>query len=629
MANKPKATIKNFTGMGNSGSYYLEGMSPYKLNGQTILTPSWYCNDYITEDTTGFTNLSIINGFTNIDYSASLTRRFIGIDTNELFDFHAQAATTGKGLIHTISPTACTGPDVDTTTNNNILYTSSNDLGIGRVYEATGGSTTTIVVTSINFTTLGYADGDKLYNFTNAEEYTIDTGGVGTDTLTLVTGTACADGDIFILFDDNFQDFGTTGARGDHFANQKVSSEWTRQIKLIGDEYWALNGNYISSLNVDESTFSATAKLLPYNTQAVCFDNNQGKMLVGGDQLSKGLLMLWDLSNDGWNSILEVEQAPDSIRAFGTGWVVAIQGSLYFTDGYQITLLTTYPDLEDYKTIQNVHYNGIEVMSDNIIMSADPGASNRAKTGIAIYNTKTGWEYAPFSNGSSLKSYDSSFSGALNKINFENMSSLFVSGQVEIGTKVRLLNQISQSGDNKVVSSFYIRLPDKIKTNSIGLNLSPKYSDYTETPGTVDVTVSYGDGRDALQQKVTAGTSNTTTTIKNTNGDTVAGEVGDEILVLNGDSAGERSYVTSIASGGTTGEVLTVSPAFSAAPTNSCTFNIMKLNLAETKTITTTRMPDNLMFNISNFYSDKIFIQVVMEVQTGTTLLDLHSINLW
>ncbi len=100
-------------------------------------------------------------------------------------------------------------------------------------------------------------------------------------------------------------------------------------------------------------------------------------------------------------------------------------------------------------------------------------------------------------------------------------------------------------------------------------------------------------------------------------------------MVLNGDSAGERSYVTSIASGGTTGEVLTVSPAFSAAPTNSCTFNIMKLNLAETKTITTTRMPDNLMFNISNFYSDKIFIQVVMEVQTGTTLLDLHSINLW
>lgn len=34
MSNKPIATIKNFSGMGDNGVYYLEGMSLYKLNRQ-------------------------------------------------------------------------------------------------------------------------------------------------------------------------------------------------------------------------------------------------------------------------------------------------------------------------------------------------------------------------------------------------------------------------------------------------------------------------------------------------------------------------------------------------------------------------------------------------------------------
>ena len=64
MSNKPKITIKNFSGMGDNGMYYLEGMSARKLQGQGILTSSWNQTFQYSEDTTGFTGMERLKGAT-------------------------------------------------------------------------------------------------------------------------------------------------------------------------------------------------------------------------------------------------------------------------------------------------------------------------------------------------------------------------------------------------------------------------------------------------------------------------------------------------------------------------------------------------------------------------------------
>ncbi len=58
----PKIQIKNFSGMNENGSYYLEGFSARQVNGQSILSPTWRQSDYINDADTGFTSLGTLIG---------------------------------------------------------------------------------------------------------------------------------------------------------------------------------------------------------------------------------------------------------------------------------------------------------------------------------------------------------------------------------------------------------------------------------------------------------------------------------------------------------------------------------------------------------------------------------------
>jgi len=630
MANKPKIQIKNFSGMRDDGVYYLEGMSPRKLNGQSILTASWFNAGYINETTSGFTDLGVINGMSKLTYDGSIKDYIVGIETAEIFLFHAYTTASHIGDIHTIA-TPTTKPDIETTTNSNVIYPGANNLGKGRMFKATGGSTTTIVVNGEDFgaETIPPVAGDRLYNITKDEEYTIDAGGVGTTTLTLVTGTACESDDYFILFDDNFKDFGTTSVTGNHFNAQASPATWVRQIKLLGDEYWILNGNYVASFNVDESTFSATAKQLPNNVQAVCFDTNQGNMLVGGDYWDSGKLMLWDTYSDGWLSILDVEKTPSSIRAYNNGWVVVVGNSIYFTDGYQIKKLDNYPDLEDITKTIGTHYNGIEIIDNDIVLNVDTSGYSRSKDGIGIYNTTDGWSFVPYFSDTGAYFYKAENSGALYKTLTNAGTKIFASAQMDTGSKNFVINSLSNGGGGvNRVASFYIKLPEKMKVNQIELNLAPKYDIYSIIKGNSNVTVSYSDNKSNLWNFIESGSTQAVTTIKNPDGVAHPAAAGNEVVILEGDIGGERTFISSIANPGEATETWTLNPALSAAPEDTVFVNFLDLKKTETKTVDVSAIPNNLTFPVSDFYSDKIFIEVYQNSATAYAL-DINSINIY
>ena len=626
------------------GTYYLDRMESQNIAGQDILTTGFYTSPYINEEDTGFSDLRTINSFHYITYgTGELDDHVLGMETSEIYDFHYLFPSYHLGEIHAVVNTGsgtdaisyCSYPDITTTTNNNILYTSANHLGRGSVGEATGGSTTTLIDTTVDFTSdLGInttAGINKVYNVTNKEEYTVTSITTTTntnDTINFDTAdTAAADGDVYIAFQDNFKKYNTYSNCGNHFTGQATTINWIRQIRLLGDEYWSLNGNYISSLNVDESEWSYEAKQLPYQTQAVCFDDSQDKLLIGGDYNGQGKLMLWDTYSDEWNSILDIDAVPDSIKSYGSGWIVVAQSRIYYTDGYQIKIMSSVPDMDNYGQFFNAHYNGVDIIGNDIIISAQPQRYNRAKTGIWIYNTEKGWTYTPYTKDDG-KIYNGT-SGALKKILSGNIYQIFTSASDDSSANDnRVINKIYQGSGTKYSAMFYVKLPQKMKINTVELNLSSTYNDYADSDSTVDVSVSYGDGKDTLWDYAQVGAGSTASSIINSNGASYKASVGQEVMLLEGDTGGEKTWIQSITNPGTATETWVVSPALSAVPETSADIGVINLNLAETKTVSSNAIPDNLTYNVSDFYSDKLWIEVDFEVKTGSYTLDLHSINI-
>src|SRR5574343_475088 len=126
------ATIKEFTGMDNNGLWYLEGMKVKKIGGKTVLSPFYY-NDYVaSEDTTGFTNINIINGGDSIPSLVSSNPNLLIIGrTGYIHCVDAVLLTGNIGLVHTPYKTATTYNDIKVTKNNNILFPNQDYLGIG------------------------------------------------------------------------------------------------------------------------------------------------------------------------------------------------------------------------------------------------------------------------------------------------------------------------------------------------------------------------------------------------------------------------------------------------------------------------------------------------------------------
>lgn len=630
----------NFTGMDNGVVYHLNGMSPQTVAGRNILYSGWGTSHYLDEDTSLFSGYDGSNALAFLQYIAGSSNHIVSIGTDKIYDISTTTTASSCGLLHTILTNGSDvnevkpsyNPDIIVTTNNNLLYTSAHHLGVAYKFKVDSATSTSITITSATLYATYGIDSDtgtnKIFNLTKKEEYTNTTNNP-TDTLNFTTAAVTPEaGDEILVFVDNRKEFNVSDIRGNHFANQDNPYNWVRQIKLLGSDYWILNGNYVSSLNVDESNFSATAKRLPYNTQATSFDINNGMMLVGGDYLGAGKLMLWDTYSDGWLSILTMEKSPSAIKAYKNGWLVVIGSVVYYTDGYQIQELSRIPDLLSYGDNARVHYNGVEVVQNNIIFNVGASLGNRAKSGIYIFDTNRGWSYTAYSlNSDNDKYYSGQTAGVVYLFGTEDGSyNIWVTGVDSIFLSKYFVNKLVSTAITESSCILFYDLPTKIRANKIELKLGVRYNARSESLTSANVTVNYGDGNRLLFSSVSVGASSTASLINNTSGDINPAYVGQEVLFLNGATSGERTYITDISGDGTTNEAWTISPELSTTPTQSSNMVVMNLLKSETKTITNGKLISNLTFNIKDFYSDKLYVEVVIN---GNPIFDVLGVNIY
>lgn len=624
--------------MREGGIYYLQGLSPSMVGNQSVLTSKWYCQYMKSEDDSGLSNLGLIRGFDDFavgspDYIMSINYDGYIFSTEDL------SLTTQQ--IHAIA-NDISRTDILTTKDGNLLYSTKQYIGYGLRGTVKAGSSNTQIVDNDgrDFSTLGFAISDKITNLDTGTEYVI-TGfsnvNATNDGIDFADGgTANTANDTFIIWDDAKFDL-DNGSIYPHFKTQELMADFVRQIRWFNDKYYCLNGNYLAELDVDESTFDEVATRLPYMTQAKCFDVNNNRMLIGGGIQGKGRVMLWD----GWQantylSILELDKPPSCIIAYENGFIVVSGMSIYYTDGYNIQLLNKFLD---YSTISNhplVDYNGALTYEDEVLFNFDGSFANRNRGGVYAYNIEQGFSHVPFSNISGSfknKTQIDQNVGAMHKGGID-LARIYASQRVATGTATELINNVYNAGNPNTVATFFVKLPRRTKVNAIGLCLAPKYNRLPDSAIEIDVSVSVGGGKMLYSRRTWTGTGNTTTVIKNSEGGSSyrAGKVGQMVEILEGDVAGEFSWITSIDNAGTASEELTVSPAFSSAPDlDNCDICLRDCKRAgQVVTVDAYDVSDEYIFDVEGFESDKLWIEIRTKTDTVSSMaLDITQVNVY
>lgn len=644
------ASLRNFPAVSEKGIYYAESFASRTINGVRVLTPTFSITASISNNTSGFSNLGNLVGMTSISlYSADITiTSILGISDDSKIFHYAHVIGTSRGEVHT-NTDGGSAPGIFTLDSENLLYTGATRVGIGYRGVCGSGSGTTKIIDSAgrNWSTYGVSSStghNKVYNFNNGQEYTItsiSTTNSTNDTLNFSAGTANATGDIFIAFND--EGYGTdldlfTTTAYPQYTSQKTQSAIIHQIRQFNDgTYYILNGKFLAQLDSDEHTFNDNAKELPANTEGTCLAINQGQILIGASWKGKGKLLLWNGFIDGFLSIIPLETAPQAMEAYSNGWIVVIGSSLYFTNGYSMTLVTTLPDADYFGATATVSYNGMKIVQDRVYLNVMMSGTNRAKSGTWIYDFKSGWSYLPsrtssgtFLNGQTMGAIASVVSNGSNRL-FTSYSSLNPAPSSDTSFIGRLFDQTGYNPNAIILIEFGTQRTVKKVTLGIGIkNIGTRTS---SSATTAKIEVAVGDARLPLFRTFLSGTSNTTTLLKNTQGDKhgASAVLGQQIRIQKGGAAGERSYISSIANGGTTSEQLTLYPALSAAPSDSQSVLLMNLRSAKNSiTITDQAVPERNQcdFIIEGvMYTDKIFLEVSV-TGTDADLIEIHSVDI-
>lgn len=654
---KPIVSIKNFSGMGDNGLYWLDGFSPKTFQGQTFLTQGWGSFSFIDNSVSGFSSLGLLNGMASYQHISDNQLACLD-DNGDIFDFNI-VPTNKLGKIHTIAISGTILPGsashIISTRLGNLLYSSANHLGVGWVGQATGGSTTTLIDTSKNFVNLGLgttAGKNKVYNYSKGVEYTITSITTTTnanDTLNFAAGTSVSSNDWYVAFADDRFSFGTTNNINLQLNPQPYPLNWNRQIELFNDTYYILNGNYLAALATDESTWisdligNQTApsdkfkKAFPTNYQGLMTSSNQDRLLIACYNKGKGALLLWDGYASGWVSIIETEAAPAAIVKYGYYWIVLIAGSLYQTDGFTLTLLSTLPDA-DYLKVSTVpiKYNMIPTETGVILSYSSSDNSTRLVNGNYIYDAiSNSWSYAPIvdKNGKPQQTYCHLFSTSKYSGTFSQATPVLFASY----TTANGLSEIAKFGKTQAKKSsvlIYIKLPVKMGIEYIELNLGIK-DDKSISSGLINKTntirVNYGQGEQNIYNIITPSAGSTSSSIVNFTGDKYTTKVGQSLMALSGANGYDRAYIIGITNQGTSGEVLSISPPLTTTPATSPADIIRKFDLynnGSSLSINSDAFPQEIQFGIPSFYSDKLWLEVVFENQDQLPL-DINAINIW
>jgi len=645
---KPLITIDDFGGMGTKNTYYLEGFTPDNMSGQSVLSNDGYTFNKVSEekaDFEGCCDMAKVSIKVEATEGSEEEPQYITWNGEDMHNFYTgnsidkihTIADGGGGGTDEIRSGSSSGSSILTTKEGHLLYSSANHLGYGHRGSATGGSTTTLVDTGVDFTDIvdvtdGSASDVKVYNFTTKETY--DVTGVAATTLTFATATSVSEYDQYIVFVDGKWKFNTDDSFNIHFSGQTKASGWHRRIILWEDSYFVMNGNYIARLDEDLATWSETYKQLPARSQGQEIAYNSSRQLISCDIDGAGLLILWDgKETGGFLNKIELPSSTYALTKHASAFVYNIGAKLYYTDGYSTSVFAIIPNVVKGKFDKVLDkLNNIKSVFGDIYMAISSNSGDVSiKNCVLKYSQDGGFTQSPLKASSSYK-----YNGTIDGIFFfrdANLNDFFVSFEDgELSTGEYSIAEISTGVAGVSDAIFNIKLPNRTKVSNVELNLAHSFKNRGSDieNASADITVSAGSGSKQFWRtgRVDNGATSTTTQITNDQGLYTNTEIGEEIFMLEGIAGGERSYVTAIADGGTANEVLTISPAISLiASGKNPKYNILPLKQAGiTQTMTTKDNNKDLIFTTTDTgFTDNLFVEVRI---VGNLPLDILSIKI-
>jgi len=656
MVTQPKAVISKFSEMTSQGGMFaIDGFSVERENGLMSIDENYRVLELKNSGTNNYSDLGSIMAIQNVypltgsRISASNGYKIMMNGSSQFFTYDIfSSAYNGLVASSAGSPYAsCQKSDLFSLPSGNLIYTSSNHLGLMiRGLAKTGSSTTKIIdKDGRNFTTLGIttsAPNNKVTNLKTGAIYTITT--ISTTTATDDTLEFSASGaldnvenDEFIaLVNTKFDLFKSDGTSGGSdianpiFKGQQLPVYWSRPIRQYGNQYLIGNGNYLALLANSETTIDCSYKQLPTGYQLVSFDVNSSMILVSAyDNKGGQHLLLWDGFTSGWNEILNISRAPSSIKSYGQGWVYLSDGSVYFTDGRTTQKLISHP--EDYNLGAKYNtetHNGIEIIDDVIYMAVRGSAvTNRFPHGVLVFKQDTGLSYFKcLQNG---KGFASAI--CLSVDPFSSISSIFAtSNTLFIGCEYSL-NQLREFSPLAVgqTRSFmmYLDFEQETQIKEVWLNLKHNVKKLftTNSDKNTKISVNYGDNKNPIIRYCQA-TITSTTSATNAGGATYSGEIGDEIELMDSDLAGQRTFITNITGKGTSSEAWTLSPALTGT-SNTTNLRIWSVKNGETKSLVLNDLTKPIRFN-TNFLGSRMWLEVVVTGVANNFPVSVDSIIL-
>ena len=659
MQAKPILNIDKFSGMSDQGGiYYLDGFSVEKENGLTSLDEKYRTREVLSNETSGFTSLAVdaLAYVYPLSNSSSPYTLMMGSDGHFAIDGSAGVVTDGR--LDNAHEAVIGKPDLFVLPTGNIMFSQQRYMGlIIRGQVKTGSSTSLILDTDDrNLVTLGAAvgGGDILYNIKTGEKHTtisITDEGAGTKNgINFSAGGANTENDEFMLFVTKKYDFGTTQI----FSSQPPQTYWQRPIRQWGvgstTKYFTLNGNYLSLFTADETLWEAnhaagttyvddTYKQLPNGFQAIAIEVNGVNIIVSAyDDKGAGYLLLWDGFSSGWNSVTAIDVAPLALEPYRDGWVYFAGGTVYYTDGRNVTKLGAVPDSTGIGVDVNCYsHNSIAQLNDDFyfcISSNNLANLNRTNRGILVFNKNFGFSY-----------YDCKVNG----VGFANPTCIYVKSNASVtsqyqpyndieigakspdGTESSLCNLDTYTAETDV--NFYrscvylLDFKQEQKISEVWLNLKNTTKKLAENQKSkvADIRVNVGDGANDIITNI-AIDSNTTSTMTNSGGASSPGVVGYEIELLDGDNAGQRSFISSIDDPGTGSEVWNTSVG--ALSTNPTTVRMWGLKSQEQKTVNLSDMNKPVRFK-TNFIGSKMYLEVLVRGNTNAFPVSIMGIQLF
>jgi len=632
MVGQPIISIEKFSGSGEAGILFNEGFYPEIDNGKSVMGEGFSNAALVNTSTSGYSNLGTVMSILSLGSVYDKDRYSLFLSAAGKFFSKVSISGIANAEIHSNGQTAVSYPCMVETSLGNILYTAQNYIGRGVRGAVTGGSTTTLIDTTRNFGTEGFAANDKVTNLTTGIEYTITS--ISTTTNTNDTLNFSANGantntahDEYIAWEDDSLDITTAATSW-----QPAIGGWNKQIKQYGTQYLFGNGNYLGMVSAAEDTVDATYKTLPAKHQLLAFDINVSIVLISAEFNGKGVLCLWDGYSDGFNNLLEIDSPVKAILKYKSGWVYILNGVCYYTDGFQIQKLSDLNSNQilDQHSINPAMYNSLTLYRGFLYCAVSSGNQyNFLRSGvyaIDLNNTVRGWTVIKCkkitrNNGTPYSLFLIT--------RFTDYQQILIGGDSFVD---HIYSGADVQYSNKSLLMF-INLPESKKISGIGLNLErylKQYNDDTVAQSRV-VQVSIGDGNRGLISRCQAVSSASTTTLV-VNGTTyLNNEIGDEIIIHQADDAtfDERSFVTNIVDKGTTTEDWTISPALSDTIDNSSEIKIMRLKKCDSITVNYNDLKKEYWFASSGLETNKLFIEIVVYGQTNPMPLNITNIKVY